>query len=85
MARLQKMKDAGYNVASIRGCEFRKLLLHILALKINFVRTPMLRIHLLIYAMPCTWVETKLKHTGKKSDMWMPSVYPYICKYGNFL
>ena len=27
MARLQKLKDAGYNVVSIRGCEFRKLLL----------------------------------------------------------
>ena len=27
MARLQKIKDAGYNVVSIWGCEFRKLLL----------------------------------------------------------
>ncbi len=26
MARLQKIKDAGYNVVSIWGCEFRKLL-----------------------------------------------------------
>jgi len=26
MARLQKIKDAGYTVVSICGCEFRKLL-----------------------------------------------------------
>jgi hypothetical protein len=27
MGRLQKIKSAGYTVVSIRGCEFRKLLL----------------------------------------------------------
>jgi G:T-mismatch repair DNA endonuclease (very short patch repair protein) len=26
MARLQKIRDAGYNVVSMWGCEFRKLL-----------------------------------------------------------
>ena len=43
-ARLKKIQDAGYKGVSIWGCEFRKLLVKILTLKINFARTPMWKI-----------------------------------------
>ena len=41
MARLQKIKDAGYKVVSNWGCEFRKLLLQNPGLEQNLARTPM--------------------------------------------
>jgi hypothetical protein len=37
----KKIKDAGYNVVSIWGCEFRKLLSDTPGLKMNFAHTPM--------------------------------------------
>jgi len=40
MARLQKIKDVGYNVVSIWGCEFRKLLLDIPDLEIELCSYP---------------------------------------------
>jgi len=40
MARLQKLKDAGYNVVLIWGCEFRKLLRDTHALGIELCSDP---------------------------------------------
>jgi len=41
MARLQKIKDAGYTVVSIWVSEFRKYCVTLLALKMNFAGTPL--------------------------------------------
>ena len=80
MARLQKIKDAGYKIVTNWGASLEYCYSKIQALKKNLARTPMCRIHLLIFEMPCTAVELKpLKHTtelsrGNKSGMWMSSV-----------
>jgi hypothetical protein len=41
MARLQKIKDAGYTVVSIWGVSLENYCVTLLALKMNFARTPM--------------------------------------------
>ena len=41
MARLQKIKNTGYKVVSIWGCEVRKLLLQNPGLEKNLARFPM--------------------------------------------
>jgi len=55
-ARLQKIKDAGYNVVLIWGAILGNYCVTFLALKMKFVRTPMSRTLLLIFVIPCTGV-----------------------------
>ena len=75
MARLQKIKDAGYKVVSVWGCEFRKLLLQNPGLEKELVSHSYVKNSQLIFEMPYTVVEPKpLKHTtelsrGDKSGM----------------
>jgi len=52
MARLKKIKDAGYNVVSIWGCEFEKLLRDPTGLKNKQCSHPTSRTHIVIFVMP---------------------------------
>jgi G:T-mismatch repair DNA endonuclease (very short patch repair protein) len=59
MARLQKFKDAGYNVVSIWRCEFGKLLQETPGLENELCSHPYVKRAPIIFAMPCTGVEPR--------------------------
>jgi len=57
-ARLRKIRDDGYKVISISGCEFRKLLRDNPDLKKKLSACPYVK-NSPIFEMPCTGVEPK--------------------------
>lgn len=73
------MSDVGYNVDSVGGCEFRKLLHENPGLEVNLFLT-IFRTFPLIFGMSCTGVELKPQshgtqvRIGKKSAILILSV-----------
>jgi len=91
MARLQKIKDAGYNVVSIWGCEFRKLLrdTHGLGNELcshPYVKNSPIYIHDALYGgrTEATRTYFRVEEGEKIHYVYVISLYPYICKYGEF-
>jgi hypothetical protein len=91
MARLQKIRDAGYNVVSIWGCEFRKLLRENPGLENElsshpYVKNSPINIRDALYGgrteATKTWYRVKEGEEIRYVDV--ISLYPYICKYGKF-
>jgi uncharacterized protein YbaR (Trm112 family) len=91
MARLQKIKDAGYQVVSIWGCEFRKLLQNSPGLENElkshpYVKNSPINIRYALYgyrteaskAYYIVEAEEKIHYVD------FISLYKSICKYGKF-
>jgi hypothetical protein len=91
MARLQKIKDAGYKVISISGCEFKKLLRENPGLENEICSHPIVRnspinIRDALYGgrTDTTKMWYKVKQCEEIHYVDVISLYPYICKYGKF-
>jgi hypothetical protein len=91
MARLQKIKDAGYTVVSIWGCEFRKLLRNTPGLKNElcshpYVKNAPINIRDALYRDRTEASKTHYRVEEGKEILYVDviSLYPYICKYGIF-
>ena len=91
MARLQKIKDAGYTVVSIWGCEFRKLLRNTSGLEnelcsAHYVKNSPINIRDALYGGRTEASKTyyRVKDGEKIRYVDVISLYPYICKYGKF-
>jgi hypothetical protein len=91
MARLQKIRDAGYNVVSIWGCEFRKLLRENPGLENElsshpYVKNSPINIRDALYGgrteTTKTWYRVKEGEKIRYVDVISP--YSYICIYGKF-
>ena len=91
MARLQKIRDAGYKVVSIWGCEFKKLLRDNLELQKElgshpYVKNSPINIRDALYGGRTE--ATKMWYKAKQGEeihyVDVISLYPYICKYGKF-
>jgi len=80
VARLRKIKDAGYNVVSVWGCEFRKLLRENSGLENElcsppYFKTSTFNIRNVLYGSRTEATKTWCRvEQGKKSGMWMLSV-----------
>ena len=92
MARLQKIRDAGYNVISIWGCEFRKLLLQNPGLQNElsshpYVKNSPINIRDALYGGRTEATKTyyRVKQGEQVRYVDVISLYPYICNMGNFL
>ena len=90
MARLQKIRDAGYNV-SIWGREFRKLLWAIPDLEKElslhpYVKNSPIYIRAALYGGRTEATKTcyRVKQGEEISNVDVISFYPYICKEGKF-
>ena len=86
MARLQKIRDAGYNVISISGCEFIKLLLQNPGLQNElsshpYVKNSPINIRDALYGGRTE--ATKTYYRAKQGEQVryvdVISLYPYIC------
>ena len=88
---MEKIKNAGYTVVSIWGCEFRKLLRenpgleNELSLHPQFKNSP-LNIRVALYGGKTEATKTYYRvNRGEKINyLDVISLYPYICKYGKF-
>jgi len=91
MARLQKIKDAGYTVVSIWGGEFRKLLRNTPGLENElcshpYVKSAPINIRDALYGGRTEASKTYyIVEDGEQIHyVDVISLYPYICKYGKF-
>jgi G:T-mismatch repair DNA endonuclease (very short patch repair protein) len=91
MARLQKIKDAGYNVVTIWGCEFRKMLRDTPGLENElrshpYVQYAPLNIRDALYGgrTEATRMRYKVKQREEIHYLDICSLYPYITKRGEF-
>ena len=91
MARLQKIKNAGYQVVSIWGCEFRKLLQNTPGLENElrshpYVKNSPINIRDALYGgrTEASKAYYRVKEGEKIQYVDVISLYPYICKYGKF-
>ena len=91
MARLQKIKDAGYTVVSIWGGEFRKLLRNTPGLENElcshpYVKNAPINIRDALYGGRTEASKTYyIVEDGEQIHyVDVISLYPYICKYGKF-
>jgi len=90
MARLQKIKDAGYNVVSMWGCEFRKRLRDTAGLEnelctFPYVKKASINIRGAFYRVEPTLLKHyRVKEGGRIHYVDVISLYPCICKYGKF-
>jgi hypothetical protein len=91
MARLQSIKDAGYTVVSIWGCEFRNLLLQNPCLEKelgshSYVKNSSINIRDALYGSRTEATKTyyRVKQGERIRYVGCISLYPYICKYGKF-
>jgi hypothetical protein len=88
---LQKIKDAGYTVVSIWGCEFKKLLCDNPGLQNELCSHPYVKhspINILDALYGGGTEATKTYYRVKQGEeiryVDVISLYPYICKYGKF-
>jgi hypothetical protein len=91
MARLQKIRDAGYTVLSILGCEIRKLLSDTHGLENElfshpFVKDAPINIRDALYGGRTEASKTycRVKEGEEIQYVDVICLYPYICKYGKF-
>jgi hypothetical protein len=91
MARLRKIKDAGYTVVSIWGCEFRKLLRNTPGLENElcshpYVKNAPINIRDALYGGRTEASKTHYRVEDGEEIRYVDviSLYPYICKYGKF-
>ena len=90
MARLQKIKDAGYTVVSIWGCEFRNLLRNTPGLENElcshpYVKNAPINIRDALYGVKPRLVKHYRVEDGEQIRyVDVISLYHYICKYGKF-
>jgi hypothetical protein len=90
MARLQKIKDVGYNVVSIWGCEFRKLLRKTPGLENELCSHPYvenaINIRDALHGGRTEASKTYYRVKDGKQIRYVDviSLYTYTCKYGKF-
>jgi hypothetical protein len=91
MARLQKIRDAGYTVVSIWGCEFRTLLLQNPGLENElsshpYVKYSPINIRDAFHGGRTETMKTYYRVKQGEQFLYVDviSLYPYICKYGKF-
>ena len=91
MARLQKIKDAGYDVVSIWCCEFRKLLRDNPELENElcshpYVKSSPIHIRDSLYGGRIEATKTWYKSKQGQEILYVDviSLYPFVCKYGKF-
>ena len=90
-ARLQKIRDAGYKVNPIWGCEFRKLLCDNPELKNELCSHPYVKYSPINIRDASSGGRTEASKTYYRVKQGeeihyvdVISLYPYICKYGKF-